>query len=124
MLSPFWLTVLLFGGLIVGRTFGWGFSKIFLYPFPTWLAYSFCVLWAIGFAILAHLLIVVQHPGWVLKIIIFGEGWYLAIANYGLIRDDTVPQEFQRKHYLLTLIPTPVYIIAFLALTYLPLGKT
>jgi hypothetical protein len=119
MLSTFWLGVLLVGALVFGRSFGWGFSKVFLYPFPKWVSYPLCASWAVGFSYLANRLIVAQHPGWILRIIIFGEGGYLACANFGLFRDDSIPPELQRKHYLLTTIPTPVYVIGFVVFAYL-----
>jgi hypothetical protein len=117
--SPFWLVVVLIGALTIGRSLGWGFAKAFLYPFPKWLAYPLCASWAVGFSFLARHLIVTQQPGWILKIIIFGEGAYLACANYGLFREDSVPPEEQSRHCLLSEIPLPAYVIGFLAFAYL-----
>jgi hypothetical protein len=119
MLSTFWLMVLLVGGLTFGRSVGWGFSKGLSYPLPAWLAYPICGLWAFGFSFLAHHLIAIQQPGWILKIIIFGEGAYLACANFGLFREDSVPPEERRRHRLISEIPIPVYVIGFLAFAYL-----
>jgi hypothetical protein len=53
-----------------------------------------------------------QHPFWLLKYILgFGMGAYVAVPNYGLLNESTIPPEEIRRHERISLLPLWTYIL-------------
>ncbi len=53
-----------------------------------------------------------QQVGTIWKVIIYGAGGYIAIPNYGLFREETIPFEMQVKHQAITAFPWVTYILS------------
>jgi len=99
--------------MLIGRRVGWFLSKKFLYQSAMSVCIILSFLWGILIAYLIHYLIQWQHPGLVLKIIMgFALGGYVAIPNYGLIAESTIPHSEKLRHKLIGGIPAVTYILA------------
>ena len=105
--------------LYLGRRLGWGLSKNVLYSSPVALALVLCLLWGVAVASAIHALIAWHHPNLVLKIIFgFMLGGYVAIPNYGLVAESTIPPEAMPKHNLISILPLCVYILVSIAFAW------
>lgn len=105
------LTVLV-AGLVVGRRAGWIVSEAILYPVPTAISLLLCVAWACAVAYLTRRFIQWQHVGLLLKVVIYVAGGYVAIPNYGLYRQASIPDEIQGRHQVISTLPWVAYIVA------------
>lgn len=105
------LLVILVFGLPLGRKVGWIFSNAILYPLPTVFSAVFCVAWGCGVAYLTHRFIEWEHPRLILAVMIYGAGGYVAIPNYGLFREASIPVEFHARHRTIQLLPLLSYIL-------------
>jgi len=94
-----------------GRRFGWALSKRLLYPIPEPGCVLISIAWGGIVAFAMCLLIVWQHPNLLIKII-FGYmlGAYVAIPNYGLLNEASIPPEVKTKHERLSTWPMLTYI--------------
>ena len=97
--------------MYVGRKLGWALSKSFLYPLPEPGCVLISMAWGGIIAFAMCLLIEWQHPNIVLKII-FGYmlGAYVAIPNFGLLNEATIPPEALPKHQRFSTWPMLTYI--------------
>ena len=103
-----------------GRRFGWSLSKNILYLSPTGIVVIACLFWGTAVAFGIHALIQWQQPKIFLKIIFgFALGAYVAIPNYGLLAESTIPEHAKERHLLISNIPLLTYIIASPAFAYL-----
>src|SRR6266478_2736260 len=103
-------------GMYPGRRLGWLFSKLVLYTAPTAIAILGCMIWGCSVALLIHALIAWQHPHWVLKSIFgFALGAYVAIPNYGLLIESSIPAHATKRHELISALPLCVFIFASIA---------
>lgn len=113
----FVLTVLL--GPFVGRQIGWSLSKRLLYLLPLFLTIITCVLWGAMTAYLLRYAINRLHPGIILKIVGFGGSAYVAIPNYGLLAESTIPDGERLRHSLIGSVPLISFAIFSAALAFL-----
>jgi hypothetical protein len=103
-----------------GRRLGWALSKHVLYFSPGAMLLALCFLWGTGVALAVHALITWQHPNIILKIIFgFLLGAYVAIPNYGLIAESSIPPDATPKHNLILMLPLWVYIFVSVAFAWL-----
>jgi len=103
-----------------GRKLGWAVSKNILYVSPVSIVFAVCLFWGAGVACGVHALIALMAPNIVLKIILgFLLGAYIAIPNFGLIAESTIPPENMLKHHLISMLPLWIYIFASIALAWL-----
>lgn len=99
-------------GMYVGRKTGWRLSRAFLYTSPIATSIVVCVLWGGLIAWLVHMLIMWQQPYWILKWIFgFALGAYVAIPNFGLIAEATVPADGIKRHEVVSHVPLWSYIL-------------
>lgn len=105
--------------MLVGRKVGWALSRRALYPAPAGVAAPFCVLWGYIVALGMRSLIDYQHPGLILRWIMgYALAAYVAIPNYGLFDEATIPDHAARRHMLVSNLPLSVYIAASIALAF------
>lgn len=97
-----------------------GLSKAVLYPSHVAIGVLLCLAWgiAIGFAI--HALIAWQHPNIIVRII-FGYllGAYIAVPNYGLVAESSIPSHAMPKHNMIFTLPVFAYIVSSIAFAWL-----
>src|SRR3989442_8671983 len=80
--------------MYLGRRLGWALSKNVLYPLPEPTSGLISIIWGGLIALAVRLLIEWQHPHVALKIIFgFMLGAYVAIPNFGLFNETTIPPE-------------------------------
>jgi hypothetical protein len=107
-------------GMYAGRRLGWVLSRALLYSSPVASASLLCVAWGALVAYLVHLLIGWQHPHWLLKFIFgFALGAYVAMPNFGLVEERTIPPPAFKRHELVSLLPLCVYVLSSVGLAYL-----
>jgi hypothetical protein len=95
-----------------GRRLGWFLSKVLLYPAPLFIGILFCLAWGVFFAFVTRWIIEWRHVGIIIKVILYGAGAYVAIPNYGLFDESSIPPEHLRKHLTIQAVPTVAYIAA------------
>jgi hypothetical protein len=108
----FWFIFLSIILMVIGRKVGWAISKGILYPAPTTVSLVLSACWgiAVGFAISG--MIGALHPGPVLKWIMgFALGAYVAIPNFGLFSQGTIPDDVQPRHTMISNVPLVAYIV-------------
>lgn len=107
-------------GMYVGRKLGWALSRAFLYSSSTSIATAGCFIWGCVVAYGVHSLIVWLHPYWILKVIFgFALGAYVAIPNFGLVMESSIPDHAVARHQLISLLPMWIYILASVGFAYL-----
>lgn len=112
----FVLAAILF--MFIGRKAGWRLSRT-LYRSNSLVAALGAVAWGILIAFCVSGLIEWQHPGYILKWIFgFALGAYVAIPNYGLLNEATLPIESVGRHTLVKQVPFVVYILAEIAIRW------
>jgi hypothetical protein len=98
--------------MMIGRKIGWGLSKAFLYTAPVVLSFIGMVIWGIGVGWCMSGLIGWLHPNAVVKWIMgFALAAYVAIPNYGLLQESSIPDEAQMRHALITWVPLIAYVV-------------
>jgi hypothetical protein len=106
--------------LYLGRRFGWWLSKASLYGDALLVILVECVIWGCLVAGLTHTLIVWHHPHWILRWVFgFGIGLYVSVPNFGLIREDIVPEHAMSRHTMISQLPIWVFIVASVGLAFL-----
>jgi len=109
-----------FIGMYIGRKVGWFFSKTILYECSLPMCRVMVFLWGILIAYLIHLLFQWQNPGLILKIIMgYSLGVYVAIPNYGLLVESSIPPSEILRHQLIGKIPIVTYILASILFAFL-----
>jgi hypothetical protein len=97
--------------MFFGRKIGWVLCRSFLYT--NWAVCALaCLGWALGLAYGVRSLIVTMHPGWLLRIFAFGVATYISIPNYGLLSENTIPNEGLPRHVFIKSVPFFAFIAA------------
>jgi hypothetical protein len=113
----FFLLAIVF--LWVGRKLGWFLSRAVLYAAPAGLAIAVCVAWGAGVAEVVRLLIDYQQPGVILRWVMgYALGAYVAVPNFGLLVESTVPDYARGRHLMVSTLPQCVYIVASIVLAF------
>jgi hypothetical protein len=98
--------------MYLGRRFGWGLSKAVLYTFPLVFALVVAIGWGIGIGFAMSGMIGWLQPGVILRWILgFGLAAYVAVPNFGLLDESTIPIDAQARHTLVSFLPLIAYII-------------
>jgi hypothetical protein len=104
--------------MYVGRKIGWVLSKRILYTASPIAAGMVSAIWGICVAILMFGLIQWQNPNIVLKIIMgYALGWYIAVPNFGLLQEGSIPDEARSRHLLISCGPPLTYIATMAVLS-------
>lgn len=99
----------------IGRKLGWWISKRWCYTTPTYFAIAICVVWGSLIAVSIQALLTLLAPGTVLRWIFgYALGWYVAIPNFGLLQESSIPPEAKDRHLLISTLPAGVYLLATL----------
>ena len=99
-----------FMAMFFGRKVAWTLCRSLLYTSPWVVCGAVCVGWAVGISYGLRLLIVNMHPGWLLMIVAFAVATYIAIPNYGLLNESTVPDEGLPRHVFIKSVPLFAFI--------------
>jgi hypothetical protein len=103
--------------MVVGRKLGWGLSKLIFYPAPAVISFIILIGWGAAVAGSMDVFIGWLHPNVVLKWILgFGLAAYVAIPNYGLFQEHTIPDDKLVRHTLIYWVPLSVYVATEVAL--------
>ena len=107
--------IVAFVGMYAGRRIGWALSRNFLYSANMTAAVIACIAWGMLIACGVRALIMWQSPFWLLRWI-FGYfmGAYVAVPNYGLLVESTIPHTEMRRHDRITMLPLWTYILTSL----------
>ena len=106
--------------MYIGRKLGWWLSKRLLYTAGTGFAVVASIIWGGLVALAIHGLIIEERPHWILKSIFgFGLGAYVAVPNFGLMREDTIPEHAKRRHEMISMLPMWVFFAASVGLAFL-----
>lgn len=106
--------------MFVGRKVGWILSRGVLYRLAIGMTALLCLLWGVAGAFIIHILIAWQHPNLIVKIV-FGYmlGAYVAVPNYGLVSESSIPLHAVQKHNIISLLPVFAYIAASIGFGWL-----
>src|SRR3984885_16332813 len=105
--------------MVIGRKIGWGLARGLLNSASIAVGVVVCLIWGLGTAYGLRAFIVATHPGLILKIYGYGAGAYVSIPNYGLLDENSVPDDIIRQHVIIKSVPFFVFIIVSLALPFL-----
>jgi hypothetical protein len=92
------------------RKVGWAMCRAFTYGESTPVCVLFLIIWGIAIAFGYRYLVLLLHPGWIVKIIGYGSAAYVSIPNYGLIAEHTIPSDKVARHSLISNLPLVVFI--------------
>ncbi len=103
--------------MVIGRKFGWWLSKLIFYPAPAFISFINLIGWGVAVAWGMDVLIGWLHPNAVVKWIMgFCLAAYVAIPNYGLFQESSIPDDKQMRHMMISWLPLLVYIATEIAL--------
>jgi hypothetical protein len=103
--------------MVVGRKVGWSLSKLIFYPAPAVISFINLIGWGVAVAWGMDALIGWLHPNVVLKWILgFGLAAYVAVPNYGLLQESSIPDDKQMRHMMISWLPLVVYVATEIAL--------
>jgi hypothetical protein len=103
--------------MVMGRKFGWSLSELIFYPAPAVISLINLIGWGVAVAWGMDVLIGWLHPNMVLKWILgFGLAAYVAVPNYGLLQESSIPDDKQTRHMLISWLPLIVYTATEIAL--------
>jgi hypothetical protein len=103
--------------MVIGRKLGWSLSKLILYLAPAVVSFITLLGWGVAVAVGMDVLIGWLHPNVVLKWILgFGLAAYVAIPNYGLLQESSIPDDKQMRHMMISWLPLVVYVVTEIAL--------
>ena len=109
-----------FGFMYVGRKLGWSLSKPALYTAPIMVSVVLCVVWGAAVAATIRGLIDWQQPGIILRWVMgYALGAYVAVPNFGLLAESSIPAHAQNRHALISTLPSLVYVASSVALAFL-----
>ena len=98
--------------MYAGRRLGWALSKGFFYSVPAVLSVVGTIIWGIVVGWVMSSLIGWQHPNLVIRWIMgFALGAYVAVPNYGLIQESTIPDSEQARHTVISFVPLIAYVV-------------
>jgi len=107
-----YFTLIAILGLVVFRKIGWNLSKRFFYPWPDFAAGFGAGIWGSLIAALVFLLIWLFHPNVFLEVIFgWALGAYIAIPNFGLFEESSIPSQLRRRHSFVSTRPLISYLI-------------
>ena len=102
--------------MFIGRKLGWALSRP-LYFAPLATVSVFSLFWGIAIAVSIRGLVVWQEPGALLRWIMgYALGAYVAIPNYGLFNEATMPAEATTRHSVLKAVPLLTYVASSIVL--------
>src|SRR5260370_42439092 len=91
--------VLAFVYMYIGRKIGWVLSRNILYSASAGVTALLCVGWGVTVASCIHALIALLDPNIMVKVIFgFLLGAYVAIPNYGVVAESSIPLRAMPKH--------------------------
>jgi hypothetical protein len=61
---------------------------------------------------------VTMHPGWLLIVVAFGTASYIAIPNYGLLNESSIPNEGLPRHVFIKSVPLFSFIASSVAFAF------
>src|ERR1700684_1313673 len=103
--------------MMVGRKLGWSLSKLIFYPAPAVISFIILIGWGVAVAWGMDGLIVWLHPNVVIKWIMgFALAAYVAVPNYGLLQESSIPDDKQMRHMMISWLPLVVYVLTEIAL--------
>jgi hypothetical protein len=98
--------------MLIGRRLGWALSKGFFYSAPAPLSFVGLLIWGIAVGWGMSRLIGWQHPNMTLKWVMgFALAAYVAIPNFGLFQESTIPEWDQARHAMISSLPLIAYVI-------------
>ncbi len=104
--------------MYIGRKLGWTLSRTVLYTAPPVVSGVASAIWGVGVAFLMFCLIRWQEPNIVLKIIMgYALGWYVAIPNFGLLQESSIPEEAKPRHLMISTWPIVAYLVTIVTLS-------
>src|SRR5580704_9425794 len=103
--------------MVVGRKVGWWLSKLIFYPAPAVVSFINLIGWGVVVAVGMDVLIGWLHPNVVIKWIMgFALAAYVAIPNYGLLQESSIPDDKQMRHMMISWVSLIVYVGTEIAL--------
>ena len=106
--------------MYVGRKIGWTLSKSVLYTASPVTTGIVSAIWGMGVAVTMVCLIRWLEPNIVLKIIMgYALGWYVAIPNFGLLQEGSIPEEAKPRHLMISTWPGVAYLVTIVTLSFL-----
>jgi len=103
--------------MVVGRKVGWWLSKLIFYPAPAVISFINLIGWGVVVAVGMDVLIGWLHPNVVIKWIMgFALAAYVAIPNYGLLQESSIPDDKQMRHMMISWVSLIVYVGTEIAL--------
>lgn len=98
--------------MYTGRRLGWALSKGFFYPAPAVFAFLGVAVWGVAVGWSMSGLLGWQHPNVVLRWLLgFFLAAYVAIPNFGLFQESTIPEWVQIRHTMISWVPLIAYIV-------------
>jgi hypothetical protein len=103
--------------MTVGRKVGWGLSKVIFYPAPAVISFINLIGWGVAVAWGMSSLIGWLQPNVVIRWIMgFALAAYVAVPNYGLLQESSIPDDKQMRHRMIACVPLIVYVVTEFAL--------
>jgi hypothetical protein len=103
--------------MYIGRKAGWALSRNILDRARTSAAIMLCAAWGFLVALAMRGLIDYQQPGIILRWIMgYWLAAYVAIPNFGLRDESTIPNRTGRQHTLVSTVPLCVFIVSSICL--------
>jgi hypothetical protein len=107
--------VFVFASLVfmyAGRRLGWALSKGFFYSVPPLLSAIGTIIWGIVVGWGISSLIGWEHPNLIVKWIMgFALGAYVAVPNYGMIQESTIPDSELARHIMISFVSLIAYVV-------------
>jgi hypothetical protein len=102
-----------------GRRVGWLLSRASLYLHPLPVIIVECIIWGVFVAYLVHLLISWQQPHWLIRWVLgYALGAYVAVPNYGLLVESSIPDHAQPRHLTISNLPLLAYVASSILFAY------
>jgi len=103
--------------MMVGRKLGWALSKLIFYPAPGVISFINVIGWGVAVAWGMSSLIGWLYPNPIIKWIFgFASAAYVAVPNYGLLQESSIPDDKQMRHMMISWLPLVVYVGTEIAL--------
>jgi hypothetical protein len=103
--------------MMVGRKIGWSLSKLIFYPAPAVISFINLVGWGAAVAWGMDVLIGWLHPNVIVKWIFgFALAAYVAIPNYGLLQESSIPDDKRMRNAMISWTSLIIYVVTEIAL--------